>query len=177
MRLLVGLVTAGIVVAIVGYLARAPAEGAARLFVQKLGVWGLASGTFLADGLYFPVPPQFYMLLALASRTPALRALVAICVASVVAGAAGYHVGALATHFAWLERKIQNERRLLAVTYERYGYRAALVASLLPIPYSVMCSAAGLCGLPLRFLGLLSLCRIPKLLCFWWLIEFGWSLA
>jgi len=177
MRLLVGLVTAAVLVALLGYAARAPAEAAARLFIQKLGVGGLALGTFLADGLYFPVPPQFYMFLALASHTRASSALVAICIASLAAGIAGYRLATLAARSRWFVRKTQKERELLSLAHERYGDRAALIASLLPIPYSVLCYAAGLSGLPLRFVGFLSLCRIPKLLAFWWLIELGWRLT
>jgi membrane protein YqaA with SNARE-associated domain len=177
MRLLAGLVTVAVLVALLGHAARAPAEAAARLFVQKLGIWGLALGTFLADGLYFPVPPQFYMLLALAAHTRTSSALVAICIASLLAGAVGYRLAALAARSRWFEKKTKKERELLSAAYERYGYRAALIASLLPIPYSMLCYAAGLSGLPLRFVGLLSLCRIPKLLGFWWLIALGWRLG
>jgi hypothetical protein len=39
----------------------------------------------------------------------------------------------------------------------------------------VLCYLAGLNRMPQRFLLLLCLCRIPKLLLFWWFVRWGWS--
>src|SRR4051812_25614231 len=63
--LVILLVAAGVL----GHFAQPWAEGAARAFVERFGVLGMAFGTLLADGLQFPVPPQFYMLLAIASHS------------------------------------------------------------------------------------------------------------
>jgi membrane protein YqaA with SNARE-associated domain len=177
MRFLGGLVIVSAFVALVGYAARAPAEALARSFVTRFGLLGFALGTLLADGLQFPVPPQFYMLLGIASRIPAARTLCTIAAASIVAGCLGYSLGHFATRLPWVARALSRYREMLGSVYERYGYRAALLASLLPIPYSVLCAAAGVNRLPITFLALVSLCRIPKLLAFYWLVERGWALV
>jgi len=129
----------------------------------------------LADGAYFPVPPQFYMLLAVASGLPRVPTFVAICVASLVAGYVGYTLSAALSRRAWFTRVTEKYRELLAQAFERYGYRAALIASVLPIPFSVLCYTAGMTRMPRAFLALLGLCRIPKLLGFFWLVELGWA--
>jgi len=175
MRFLATLVIVCVVVALLGYLAREPTTALARALVDELGVWGMGLGTLLADGVQFPVPPQFYMLLAVASGTPALPAFVAICAGSLVAGYVGYRVAELASRLAWFARATKPYRELLAQAFARFGYRAALFASLLPVPYSVLCYAAGLNRMPRRFLALLGLCRIPKLVGFYWLVHAGWS--
>jgi membrane protein YqaA with SNARE-associated domain len=175
LRLLLWLVMACALTALLGAYFRPQAEGAARSFVATFGIFGMALGTFLADGLQFPIPPQFYMLLAVASGASALHSFSAISVASLLAGCFGYGFCSWASRWAWLARKTAKPRELLLRAYERHGYRAALLAMLLPIPYSLLCYASGLVGLPRRFLLLLSLYRVPKLLGFYLLVYWGWS--
>lgn len=177
MRLLLALVIACAIVAAIGVAAREPAQAIARAFVTRFGIAGLALGTFLADGLQFPVPPQFYMFLAVASQVPKVGAFVAICAASVVAGYLDYRLAELASRWPWLAEVTRRTRALLGQAFARYGQGAAVVASLLPVPYSLLCYAAGVNRLPLWFWGALSICRIPKLLLFFWLVERGWALA
>lgn len=164
-------------VTIIAYFARPAAEATARGFVERFGVAGMALGTLLADGLSFPVPPQFYMLMAIASEANVAEAFAAIALGSVVAGAVGYFLSERVSHWGWIARKTAAPRQVLSASFTRYGYRAALVASLLPIPYSMVCYLAGLNRLPLRFLGLLMLCRVPKLMAFFYLVHLGWSIG
>jgi len=175
LRLVVGLLIACSIVLFVGYFAHRPAEALARGFVHRFGIGGMALGTLLADGLHFPIPPQFYMLLAVASGTPMLSAFPAIAGASVMAGYFGYHVAEWASHVAWIDERSARYRELLVIAFGRHGYRAALLASLLPIPFSVLCYLVGLNRMPRTFLALLCAYRVPKLVAFYALIHFGWS--
>ncbi len=177
MRFLGGLVIVSAAVALVGYVARAPAEALARTFVARFGLFGFAVGTFLADGLQFPVPPQFYMLLAIASGAPVVATIASIAVASVAAGCLGYVLGHFAARSSRIARATARYRDVLGRVYALHGYWTAIVASLLPVPYSVLCAAAGVNRLPGAFLALVSLCRIPKLIAFYWLVERGWALV
>jgi membrane protein YqaA with SNARE-associated domain len=156
---------------------RPQAEGVARAFVNTFGVAGMALGTFLADGLHFPIPPQFYMLLAIASGASPVLSFLAISVASVLAGGLGYRLCSWVSGWQWLERRTSKHRELLLRAFERYGYRAALLAMLLPIPYSLLCYLAGLGRLPRTFVLLLSAYRVPKLLFFYLLVHWGWNAA
>lgn len=174
MRLLFVLVIVCAVAALLAAHFRPQAEGVARAFVATFGVAGMALGTFLADGFQFPIPPQFYMLLAVASGFSPVASFAAIAVASLLAGGLGYRLCALASRWRWLARKTSKQRELLQRAFERYGHRAALLAMLLPIPYSLLCYLAGLGRLPRTFLLLLSLYRVPKLLGFYLLVYLGW---
>ena len=175
MRFVASLVMVCVVVALLGYVAREPATALARKLVGDFDRLGMALGTLAADGAYFPVPPQFYMLLGIVSGTPAVPALTAICAASLVAGSGGYLIAKRLSQLGWLSRVTKQHRELLAQAFERYGYRSALIASVLPIPFSVLCYAAGLSRMPLSFMALLGVCRVPKLLAFFWLIRTGWA--
>jgi membrane protein YqaA with SNARE-associated domain len=167
-----------VIVLVVGTLAhwaRPQCEGLARGFVGRFGYWGMALGTLLADAFHFPIPPQFYMLLSIASGASVSVSMAAIVSASVLAGGVGYHTARLVSKSEWIATRTAGSRRMLERAVLRFGARAALLASVLPIPYSVLCYLAGLNRMPQRFLLLLCLCRIPKLFVFYWLVHWGWS--
>jgi membrane protein YqaA with SNARE-associated domain len=162
---------------VAAHFLRPSAEATARDFVERFGVAGMALGTLLADGLYFPVPPQFYMLLAIASHTPLSHGFTAIALASVLAGIVGYAISERLSRLRWISRRTRSLRRALAGSFERRGYAAAFLLTLLPIPFSMLCYLAGLNRMPLKFLALLALLRIPKLAVFYVLLHLGWSIA
>ena len=174
-RLVLGLLFILLVVGGLAHVARPQCEAVARGFVAAYGYWGMALGTLLADGFHFPIPPQFYMLLAIVARLPAQRALSAIAAASVLAGVVGYYAARVVGSSAWIAARTQGSRRLLQRAVSRFGLRAALVASLLPIPYSILCYVAGLNRMPKSFVALLCACRIPKLIGFYLLVYWGWQ--
>lgn len=174
LRFVAGLLLMLLLVALLGQAARDWCEGVARGFVTKYGYAGMALGTFLADGVYFPIPPQFYMLLAVASGASTVRALLAIGAASLLAGVVGFYLARWLGAQPWILARTERTRRLLQSATRRYGLRSALYASLLPVPYSVLCYLAGLNRAPRAFLMLLCACRVPKLLAFYGLIQLGW---
>ena len=137
----------------------------------------MALGTLLADGVHFPVPPQFYMLLAIASDTPLSRGFAVIAAASALAGVLGYAIAERLSRLRFVSQKTQRLRKILASSFERRGYSAVFLLTLLPVPFSVLCYLAGLNRMPFKFLGLLTLLRIPKLAVFYVLLHLGWSLA
>jgi membrane protein YqaA with SNARE-associated domain len=177
LRLLAGLVLMLLVVGTLAHLARPQCEAAARGFVSAYGYWGMALGTLLADGFHFPIPPQFYMLLSIASRASAPVSLLVIVAASLLAGVVGYTMARFVANNAWVAARTERSRRLLERAVLRFGAQAALIASLLPIPYSLLCYLAGLNRMPRRFLVLVCLCRIPKLILFYLLVHWGWQQA
>jgi membrane protein YqaA with SNARE-associated domain len=176
-RFVVGLVVMLVAGGVAAHFLRPTAELAGRDFVERFGVIGMALGTLLADGIYFPVPPQFYMLLAIASHAPLLASFTAIAAGSVLAGVVGYAISERLSRLRWISHKTLRLRRVLAASFERRGYAAALLLTLLPVPFSVLCYLTGLNRMPLKFLGLLAFFRIPKLAVFYFLLHVGWSIA
>jgi len=156
-------------------LFRGPLERIGTAFVSRFGFPGMAFGTFIADGFHFPIPPQFYMLVAIAAGVSRPMALLWITAGSLAGGFIGYSVAGRLSRFAPIARRLARSQELAAGTFSRFGYRAAIFASLLPIAYSVLCYLAGMHRLPRRIFAVLSLCRIPRLLLFFYLVELGWS--
>lgn len=170
----------GIAVVVVGMVAlasmfREPLERVGRAFVDRFGYSGMAFGTLIAEAFHFPIPPQFYMLMAVTSGASRPMSLAAITAGSLVGGYIGYRLAARLARFGPIARRLERSQGLATVAFSRFGYRAAIVASLLPIAYSVLCYLAGIHGLPRRIFAVLLLCRIPRLLLFFYLVELGWS--
>src|SRR6185295_5530738 len=112
----------GVVVLLVRTL-RPELEGVGKWFFERFGLWGVAAGTFIADGFHFPVPPQFYMLLATAANSDPLTTLAASSAGSVLGGGTGYLVARRLGHVQalrrWIERLSRDKRELIG---ERHPY-------------------------------------------------------
>ena len=160
---------------LLGRWLRPELETTGRAFVERFGLAGMALGTFLADGLHFPVPPQFYMLLAIANGGPQLPPLAAISAASLCAGAFGYTMASKVGHLPWVARVFARSGRAASDIYAKHGYRVILLASLTPIAFSMLCYTAGLCRLPKRAFALIALLRLPKLVAYYYLVRLGWG--
>src|SRR5688572_12463360 len=135
LRFVAGLLAILVIVAVLGHAARDRCAAAARAFVDQYGYAGMALGTLLADAIHFPIPPQFYMLLSVASGASALNTLAAIAAASLTAGLVGYRLASLVGRMAWVVNRTERTRRLLQRAIQRYGVWAAVYSSLLPVPY------------------------------------------
>jgi membrane protein YqaA with SNARE-associated domain len=177
-RFVLGLVLLlGLVVLLVRTL-RPELEGIGKWFVERYGLWGVAAGTFIADGFHFPVPPQFYMLLATAAHSNPIATLVASSAGSVLGGGTGYLVARRLGHVQalrrWIERLSRDKRELIG---QRRPYRSALVASMTPIAFSVLCYVAGLLEVRRGPVLVLLLMRLPKIALYYYLVRIGWSLS
>jgi membrane protein YqaA with SNARE-associated domain len=150
-------------------------ESAGTAFVERFGLWGMALGTLLADGFHFPVPPQFYMLLAIADGGPQLPPLLSIAAGSLSGGALGYTVATRLGHQRWVARLFARSSRAATAIYEKHGYRVILLASLTPVAFSMLCYTAGVCRLPARAFALIALLRLPKLVAYYYLVRLGWG--
>jgi membrane protein YqaA with SNARE-associated domain len=155
---------------------RSQLESMGRAFVTHLGLPGMTVGSLIADGFHFPVAPQFYMLLGIASGTPHLETFSAVAIGSLLGGGAGYLVGRQLRRFArlarWVERSSAKFRHHLE---GRNAYRGAVIATITPLPFSVLCYTAGLYHFSSRAFALILILRIPKLVVFYYLVWLGWS--
>jgi membrane protein YqaA with SNARE-associated domain len=155
---------------------RSQLESMGRAFVTHLGLPGMTVGTLIADGFHFPVAPQFYMLLGIASGTPHLETFSAVAIGSLMGGGAGYLVGRQLRRFErlarWVERSSSRFRHHLQ---GRNAYRGAVIATVTPLPFSVLCYTAGLYHFSSRAFALILILRVPKLVVFYYLVWLGWS--
>jgi membrane protein YqaA with SNARE-associated domain len=178
LRFVLGL---GLLLALVVLVVRAlrpELESVGKWFVERYGLAGVAAGTFIADGFHFPVPPQFYMLLATAAQADPIAVLAATSLGSVLGGATGYLVARRLGHIRflsrWLERVGGGVGQRLG---QRYPYRSAVLASLSPMAFSVLCYMAGLFRVRRGPLLVLLALRLPKIALYYYLVRVGWSLS
>jgi membrane protein YqaA with SNARE-associated domain len=175
LRWMLALGTLLVLAFLLGRWFRPELEGMGRSFVERYGLWGMAFGTLIADGVHFPVPPQFYMLMSIASGGPQLGAFVTVTTASLAGGCVAYSLAGVLGGVPWLAKKLARSSRVVTELYARHGYRVVLIASLTPIAFSALCYASGLCHLPKRAFLLVALLRIPKLAAYYYLVRLGWG--
>lgn len=171
-----GLVVLFVVVGLLGRTVRDDLEQLGLRFVDWMGYPGMGLGTFLADGLHFPIPPQFYMLAVITGGGSVLVALAWIAVGSIIGGHVAYWVAAKAGNIRFIRRRVGRIQGTMAALVARWGAGAMVFGSLLPVPYSLLCYLSGLNRLPYRLFALLCVLRIPKLLAYFLLIKAGWNL-
>jgi membrane protein YqaA with SNARE-associated domain len=157
--------------ALLASFVREPLEAVGRSFVARFGYAGMAFGTFLADGFQFPVPPQFYMLVSVSSHASPAISLGAIALGSLAGGLVGFVGAGRLARLPIISRRLARSERLVARAVERFGYWSVLLASLSPVPYSVLCLLSGAHRLGWSFFGLVSLCRLPRILFFYWVVR------
>jgi membrane protein YqaA with SNARE-associated domain len=174
-RLCAGLVALLLVVAALASWVRPELTALGEGFVERFGYAGMAAGTLAADAFHFPIPPQFYMLMAVTGGVPQVSTLAAICAGSLSGGYLGYELSKRLGRVGFIARRLEGPRRSAERAFQRWGYRAAVIASLLPIAYSVLCYLAGLNRLPVRFFAVLAVLRVPRLIVFYYLVRLGWT--
>ena len=176
LRLALGVLAFLAVVVLIVRTLRPELEGLGRGFVAHFGLAGMAFGTYIADGFHFPIPPQFYMLLAVGSGTSDGAAFALICAGSLAGGVSGYFVARRLSRvprlWTWLMRVGGRFRHQLE---GRNAYRSAVITSLTPVAFSVQCYVSGLYRLPLRAFAVVLALRIPKLMLYYYLVKLGWA--
>lgn len=163
------------VVSILGHYFRSELETLGTMFVEHFGYLGIALGTYIADGLHCPVPPQFYMLASITSGWSELWTIVVVCIGSLLGGITAYSIARRAADMALLKRILARTQKKVDWLFERYGYWAVAIGSLTPIPYSFLCYVAGGYRMPPRIFLTLSLFRIPKVILYFYLVKLGWT--
>lgn len=149
-------------------------EGAGKLFIDRFGLAGLALGTICADAFSLPPPPLFYVVIVATGAGSHLPGMAVITVASLSAGVLGYHLSSLLSSRPFIRRRIDATRAKMDRLFERYGVWAFAIASLTPLPFSIMCYVAGIYRLKPRMMVFICLTRIPRLLVMYWLVRAGW---
>ena len=176
-RFLLGALLLFVAVGVLAHWLRPEVEAVGRAFVERFGLAGMVIGCFLADGFHFPVPPHFYMLLGIASKSDPLHTLSAIALGSLAGGTAGYFLAQRLSHVPWVARWLERASRVIARFGGDTGFRLILIASFTPIAYSALCYLAGLYRLPKRQYLVLAFIRIPKLVLYYYLVKLGWGIG
>jgi membrane protein YqaA with SNARE-associated domain len=163
------------VIALVGWLFRSELERFGAWFVHAFGPFGMAAGAFLADGLHFPLPPQFYLLTGLAGGATMAVSFTSVLLGSVAGGLVAFAIGRRAVGAHWLERRTRASRALIRALVDEHGLLGVAIAGILPISYFALCSLGGVMRLPYRAYAVLAIMRIPRLLATYAIIALAWT--
>lgn len=175
-RLLVGLAALAAVVALLGWAFRSQLEQFGRWFVMRFGVIGMAAGSFLADGLHFPLPPQFYLLTGIAGGVGTPAALASVIAGSILGGLTAFAIARRVARFPRLERRFATTRVLIDKLMSDHGAWGLVIAGMLPVSYFVLCALGGMMRLRYREFAVLALMRIPRIVVSWALIVLAWNI-
>ncbi|MCW5817245.1 MAG: VTT domain-containing protein [Labilithrix sp.] len=173
-RLVLGLGALIAFVSLIGWRYRGELMSFGEWFVDRFGVAGMIAGTALADGIHFPLPPQFYLLTGIAGGYGGATTFLAVLVGSEIGSFVAYSIGRYFGQSRWVDRRMTKPRKLLERVLARQGYLGLAIASLLPISFCILCLTAGAMRLPYRAFGLLAAMRIPKVFLSYAVIVLAW---
>lgn len=175
LRAAAGFLLLAVLVGALGWALREEMTSFGEWFVGRFGALGIVAGTFLADGIHFPLPPQFYMLTGLAGGHAAAHVLACVLVGSELGGLAAFAGARVVGRSELVRTRVERPRRLLARLVERRGYAGLAVATLLPISFSLLCMASGAMRLPFKAYGVLAAVRVPRILLSYAVIALAWG--
>jgi membrane protein YqaA with SNARE-associated domain len=175
LRVAAGFTLLAMLVTGLGWALREQMSSFGEWFVGRFGALGIVAGTFLADGLHFPLPPQFYMLTGLAGGHAPAHVVACVLVGSELGGFAAFAGARVIGRSELVRRRVEHPRRLLARLVERRGYVGLAIAMLLPISFSLLCMASGAMRLPFKTYGVLAAMRVPRILLCYAVIALAWG--
>jgi membrane protein YqaA with SNARE-associated domain len=174
-RLFVGFAGLIAVVAFLGWRFRTELEHFGKWFVERFGAAGMAGGAFLADGLHFPLPPQFYLLTGIAGGYGTLPALASVLAGSVAGGFVAFAAARRLAGIPFFEKRFSTTRHIVQRLLSARGRWGLVIAGMLPVSYFVLCALGGIMQLRYRDYAIIGLMRIPRLVLSFLLIELAWG--
>jgi membrane protein YqaA with SNARE-associated domain len=161
-------------VAAAGYLLRDPLTEVADWLIATMGVGGMFVGVFLADAFTVPIPPDFYLIISIASGFDPTLTIATCAVGSVVAGNVAYLIGPQIQRIPILESRLEDFRPRGERLFGEWGGWAVAVAAMTPVPFSIVSWLAGIYRMTWRLFLLASLARIPRIIGYYLLYKVGW---
>ncbi|GEM_PF-654076 len=144
-------------------------------FVDSFGGPGIAVGFFIPDAFTIPLPNDMFSFFGVMGGIGFLEVVFWGSLGSLLGGSTGWMIGRWCISDRpvlrrFIERKggDEIERQL-----QRHGAVFLAIAAITPLPYSVVCWAAGASKMPYRRFIAISLLRIPRVSFYLWLLQIG----
>lgn len=176
LRVLAGVLGIFSLVFLAARVFRDPLRVLGESFVERFGLLGIFFGTLFTDVFSFPIPPQFYLLTIVTNNREQLIPVLTVILASLIAGATDYLLARHLIYFQTLQRFLERTREGIEQIFRRWGPWALVIASITPIPYSLVCYTVGFYRMPWRLFLIFLLLRAPRLLVYYAVLRAGWSL-
>lgn len=162
-RLVLGFAALVAIVSVLGWAYHDELSAFGGWFVGRFGVLGMVSGAFLADSCHFPIPPQFYMLTGIAGGHQVSVVVLAVLFGSELGGFTAFALARSLGGTRFIAPRLARPRALLTKLMARRGSLGLVVATLLPVSFSLLCMASGAMRLPYRAYGVLAVMRVPRI--------------
>ncbi len=152
-------------------------ESFSKVIVGTLGYTGIGVGIFIADALTFPVPPDFYLAVAVTADLDPYKVIVAGSIGSILGGIVAFAIGRWLGTVSFTQKLVEPFREEGVRLINKLGVTAVIVAALTPIPFSITCVLAGMMGMTWKLFLPATLFRIPRIAGYFLLIQLGWMVA
>jgi len=168
--LMVGIITLGLLFA-------SELQAFSHVVVETLGYTGIGVGIFIADALTFPVPPDFYLAVAVTAGLDPVKVIIVGSICSIMGGISGFAIGRWLGTVSFTQKLVEPFREEGTRLINKLGVTAVIVAALTPIPFSITCVLAGMMGMTWKVFLPATLFRIPRIAGYYLLIQLGWMVA
>lgn len=143
------------------------------VFVEELGLGGLFLGFFLPDAFPLPLPHDVFSGLCLIGGVSFWTIVGVASGASLSGGSIGFLIGRRLSHTARFKRIMERHGADAHALVSRYGGPAVAIGAITPLPYFIVCWAAGALHMSYGKFMLWSVWRIPRVAGYLWLVQLG----
>lgn len=170
----------GIAILVLGvvFLARVfpePVLAISQKFIEITGVFGVGIGIMFADSLHVFIPPDVFLMIAVAGKLDSILVIASASIGSLIGGTISYLTGRiLLPKIQGVASFVKKHEQKLEHYLHRYGFWAVVLAALTPLPYSWVSLAAGTMKMRYALFFQGCLFRIPRFIVFYYLIRLGW---
>lgn len=171
----VGIVILVGAVGVAGKLYEAELLNATEWVLGSIGLPGLAGLIILADAFMSPVPPDLVLIVIAKSPHHAhwVWLMLGLGFLSAACGNLAVWLGSKLGHTRVPKLLFGRLRHRYARLVGKYGGWAVAIAALTPIPFSVICWAAGMFHMPARRVAPITLLRLPRMFLYYVLIAYS----
>jgi membrane protein YqaA with SNARE-associated domain len=146
-----------------------------QFIADYLGLLGSFLFVFVVDSLIVPMTVD--VLFVTINAWAPIPFLLTISMASILAGLTGYWIGRLLLKFPFFHRTVTLIRHKTEPLVKRYGFMAIVLAALTPIPYSLISWSCGILKMKYWHFAIGCLFRLPRMFIYYYIIQWGISLA
>lgn len=160
-----------------GWLFRDWLEFAGAYMIDHYGSRGVFTSVFFIDWIPIPTSAEPIFLLGVTGGMDLFELFVACSSGGVVAALGCYASGVVLERTTPVGRWVQRRHPELVAFVKEHGYKGLAWAAIIPLPFSPMMWIAGIIGMPLERVVVVSLLRIVKTAFYLWLIVVGWGMT
>ena len=174
-RAIAALALVMLIAVVLGVLFESYIAAASERLLDDVGVPLLGLAVAFNDFVISPIPPDFLLLIL--SKSGATQAMFAVVtffgLCSALGGTAAWFIARRYGHPEWFGERFGTAVEEHHALIRRYGAWAVGVAALTPIPFSLVCWAAGFVRLDFARFAPMALLRIPRFLIYFAALVFS----